>query len=107
MILSVEVIFFVLTSLLLVHTYVLYPVSVYILSIFFTKRISSNPDYQPKVSIVISVYNEEKVIEKTIRNFLKSDYDLSKIQFVIGSDNSNDKTNEILEILSKEITSID
>jgi len=107
MILSVEVIFFVLTSLFLVHTYILYPVSVYILSIFFTKRITSNPDYQPKVSIIISVYNEEKVIEKTIRNFLKSDYDLSKIQFVIGSDNSSDKTNEIIESLSKEVTNID
>jgi len=101
-----EFVFFV-SGLFLIHTYLIYPVSVYLLGLLLKKKILHDPDFQPVVSIVLSAYNEEKVIEKTIRNFLRADYDLSKLQIVIGSDNSSDKTNEIIESLSKEITNID
>ncbi len=55
------------------------------------------------VSIIISAYNEEKVIEKRIKNILEQDYDLNKIEILVGSDNSNDRTNEILIKLKEEI----
>lgn len=92
--------------LLLIHSYLLYPISVYLVSLIFKKRYQVNENFFPNVSIIMSVYNEEKVIEKTIRNFLRSNYDLKKIEFVIGSDNSTDSTNDIIQKLQKEIPSI-
>ncbi len=92
--------------LLLIHSYILYPLSIWIISTIAKKKYLTENNFAPNVSIVISVYNEEKVIEKTIRNFLQSDYDLSKLEFVIGSDNSTDLTNEIIHQLQKEIPAI-
>lgn len=91
---------------LLFHSYIFYPISVYLVSILWNRKYKTRENYFPKVSIVISAYNEEKVIEITIRNFLKSDYDLNKIEFVIGSDDSSDSTNSILSTLQTEIPNI-
>jgi cellulose synthase/poly-beta-1,6-N-acetylglucosamine synthase-like glycosyltransferase len=91
---------------LLIHSYIIYPLSIWILNFTTKKRYVAENNYSPKVSIIISVFNEEKVIEKTIRNFLDTEYDLNKIEFVIGSDNSNDSTNEIIAKLQKEIPAI-
>jgi poly-beta-1,6-N-acetyl-D-glucosamine synthase len=81
---------------LLIHSYFIYPLSIYLLKKIVKKRIISNNKFEPKISILIAVYNEELVIEKTLRNFLNSTYDILKIEFIIGSDNSTDKTNEII-----------
>ncbi|MGB9664222.1 MAG: glycosyltransferase family 2 protein [Ignavibacteria bacterium] len=87
--------------LLVLNSYILYPVVAYILSLILSQKISIFTDYEPPVSILISAYNEEKVIQKRILNILNSNYDLSKIEILVGSDCSNDKTNEILESLEK------
>ncbi len=91
---------------LLIHTYFFYPISIWVLSKLKTKNYSKDSNFLPKISILISVYNEEKVIENTIRNFLSSDYDLDKIEFIVGSDNSTDSTNGILKNLSQEIPNL-
>lgn len=103
---NIIIIIFFLCLLLLIHSYILYPLSIWIISIIAKKKYLTENNFVPNVSIIISVYNEEKVIEKTIRNFLQSDYDLRKIEFVIGSDNSIDSTNEIIHQLQKEIPAI-
>ena len=87
---------------LFMHTYFFYPISIWVLSKLKTKNYSKDSNFLPKISILISVYNEEKVIENTIRNFLSSDYDLDKIEFIVGSDNSTDSTNGILKNFSQE-----
>jgi len=97
---------FILFMFLLIHSYILYPISIWILSIIKRKNYQTDNNFSPNISIIISVFNEEKVIEKTIRSLLESDYDLDKIEFVIGSDNSTDSTNEIISKLQKEIPSI-
>lgn len=68
--------------------------------LFLDKFILSN-DYGsiqdwPQVSVIISAHNEEKVIRERIVNLLSLDYDQEKIQIIIGSDGSIDKTNEIV-----------
>lgn len=104
--LQLSYIFFFISLFLLLHTYIIYPISIFIFSVLFKKEYKFDEEFQPEISIIISVYNEEKVIENTIRNFLKSNYDLSKIEFIIGSDNSTDATNEIVLKLQKEIPAI-
>ena len=68
-----------------------------IMSKISRKKRLCDETYLPDVSMVISAYNEEKVIEKKIRNFLEIDYPEEKIRLFIGSDGSNDGTNEILK----------
>lgn len=103
---SILIVVFFLFLFLLAHTYIFYPLSIWTLSIITKKKYRAENNYSPKVSIIISVFNEEKVIERTILNFLQSDYDLSKIEFVIGSDSSTDSTNEIIYKLQKEVPKI-
>lgn len=47
-------------------------------------------------------HNEEKVIEQKIRSVFNSNYPVELIEFYVGSDNSSDKTNEILTKLASE-----
>ena len=50
----------------------------------------------PKVSIIISVYNEELVIKEKIESILNSNYSKEKLEIIIGSDASDDRTTEIV-----------
>ncbi|OGU75157.1 MAG: hypothetical protein A2V93_02425 [Ignavibacteria bacterium RBG_16_34_14] len=92
--------------LLLLHSYILYPISVWVLTIFIKKKFSEDNNYLPNISILISVYNEEKVINKTLRTLQNCYYPKEKVEILVGSDNSTDKTNDILEKLSQEFENI-
>ncbi|MEJ2195467.1 MAG: glycosyltransferase [Ignavibacteriaceae bacterium] len=54
----------------------------------------------PTVSILISAFNEEKVIRERIENIYKLSYNFEKLEVLIGSDCSTDQTNNILTELS-------
>jgi cellulose synthase/poly-beta-1,6-N-acetylglucosamine synthase-like glycosyltransferase len=51
----------------------------------------------PSISILLSAYNEEQVIDEKIRSVMQTTYPLSKIEFLIGSDASTDKTTGIIK----------
>ena len=53
--------------------------------------------YYPTVTIIITAYNEEKKIRDKIINTLALEYPKDKLQIIIASDGSNDKTVEIAE----------
>ncbi len=53
----------------------------------------------PSVSIVLSVWNEEDVIEGKLKNLLALDYPADKMEIIIGSDGSDDRTNAIVKSL--------
>lgn len=50
----------------------------------------------PQVSVLMAVYNEEKVIAEKLDSLLALDYPAGKLHIFIGSDCSADRTNEIL-----------
>ena len=52
-------------------------------------------DYKPFVSVILPVYNEEKVIENTVSTILASNY--TNYEIVIIDDGSTDRTRSILE----------
>ncbi len=54
-------------------------------------------DEKPLVSIIMSLFNEETVIEEKLNSIIASDYPAEKIRIIIGSDNSTDKTHEIVQ----------
>ncbi|WP_144561251.1 glycosyltransferase [Bacillus mycoides] len=58
-------------------------------------RLFSNSSYQPFVSVVIAAYNEEKVITKTIRSILDSDY--REFEVIVVDDGSKDGTSKVIQ----------
>ncbi|WP_028403174.1 glycosyltransferase [Ectobacillus panaciterrae] len=60
-----------------------------------TSRSFTNSAYQPFVSVVIAAYNEEKVIAKTIRSILDSDY--RDFEVIIVDDGSKDGTSKAIQ----------
>ncbi len=69
------------------------------------KKISTpeiSAEAQPMVSVIMSVFNEEKVLEKKIRTVFLTNYPADKLELVIGSDGSTDKTDNIIENFIKE-----
>jgi len=49
-------------------------------------------DYRPPVCLLISAYNEEKVLRKKIENSLSLDYPRDKLRILVASDGSDDRT---------------
>ena len=50
--------------------------------------------YEPFVSVIVPAYNEERVIEATIRSLLNSDYD--NFEIIVVDDGSHDRTSEVV-----------
>ncbi len=89
---------FYISSGLLLYAYVLYPILLAALSsIYGIERKGSDaasPEKWPSLSLILAVYNEERVIAQKISNFLRSDYPGSAEMIVI-SDGCDDRTVEI------------
>jgi peptidoglycan-N-acetylglucosamine deacetylase len=60
-------------------------------------RIKDDPSYRPAVAVLIPAYNEEKVIERTVRGVLESDY--PNLRAIVIDDGSSDATLEVVERL--------
>ncbi|MFA5014857.1 MAG: glycosyltransferase family 2 protein, partial [Actinomycetota bacterium] len=78
------------------YTYFIYPILIYVLSQFYKKPVRAKYLY-PKVSIIVSAYNEEKNIENKIKALLELEYPENNIEFLIGSDGSIDGTDEVIK----------
>src|SRR5204863_101581 len=50
----------------------------------------------PDVSILLSAYNEERVIGDRVRNLLELDYPVEHLEILVGSDGSTDRTCEVV-----------
>ena len=104
-------ILFWLCVLLMLHSYVLFPLLLQLLarnkkdnSIVFQREAPSKSPPKgetltalPHVYIMMSVYNEQKVIREKLDSVFDTDYPLDKLSFYIGSDNSSDETDAIIE----------
>jgi len=58
------------------------------------ERLHSGINYAPSVSVVVPAFNEEMVIEKTIRSLLASDY--KSFEIIIVDDGSKDNTSGVV-----------
>jgi len=87
------------TSLILIlHTYAIYPLLLVIAGKFLRRKEYHGPEsYKPMVSVLMAVYNEENVIGDKIEALFLSDYPSELMEVIVGSDASDDGTEEILE----------
>lgn len=60
----------------------------------------------PAVTIVFSAFNEGKVIERKLESIINSDYPKDKLVVLIGSDNSTDNTNAVIEEYAAKYSNI-
>lgn len=90
--------FFFWTSLLIaLYVYVGYYALLHILAVFSKREIVTDETLCPKVSLIISAYNEEAVIGKKIRNSLGIDYPVGRLEIIVVSDASTDGTDTIVK----------
>ena len=80
---------------MLFYIYFGYPILVFLLSRLRNERIIKG-NYEPHVTILISAYNEQDVIESTLKNKLDLDYPPEKLEIIVISDGSSDRTDEIV-----------
>jgi len=83
----------------IVYTYAGYPIVIWCLARLFGRRQAPSPldDHDlPSVSLLISAYNEEAGIEERLQNALALDYPKDRLEIVIASDGSTDRTAAIV-----------
>jgi cellulose synthase/poly-beta-1,6-N-acetylglucosamine synthase-like glycosyltransferase len=90
---AVEVLFW-LSLFLLLWTHVLYPLAATLLARGLGRPFRKADD-EPTVAIIVAAHNEEAVIDRRIENLLGLDYPADKVQIVVTSDASTDRTEEI------------
>jgi glycosyltransferase involved in cell wall biosynthesis len=70
-----------------------------------TQKILSDQEL-PQVSVLMAVHNEEAVIAEKLSSLLTQNYPTERLHFYLGSDNSNDQTNEIIQHAANQHTSL-
>ncbi len=90
-------VFFALT----IHPYITYPFVILILSSLRPEPVQKN-EKKPLISIVVPAYNEEDTIEQRVRNLLALDWPADRLEVLIASDGSSDRTNDVVQALSDE-----
>jgi cellulose synthase/poly-beta-1,6-N-acetylglucosamine synthase-like glycosyltransferase len=98
---TLQFIFWICLSLIL-YSYLVFPVLLRLLA--GKKKLAASSfseDELPMVSVLVAAYNEEKVIADKIATVLASNYPLNRMEILVGSDASKDRTNEILQDLQK------
>ena len=88
-------------SLIIVYSYIAYPLLVFILSIFsqlfrFSNKKNQDISFEPHVTLFVAAYNEIEFIERKVNNSFSLDYPKEKIHHVWITDGSNDGTPESL-----------
>lgn len=75
-----------------------YPISLKMIGyIYRNRQLKKDYGYKPTVTVMVVAHNEEKVILNKLNNIIELDYPQESIKFLISSDNSTDKTNQIVK----------
>ena len=78
----------------LVWTHLLYPLAASALARVRARRVDARP-IEPTVTVVVAAYNEEPVIARRLDNLLVLDYPADKLELVVTSDASTDRTEDL------------
>lgn len=96
---TIALFIFFLSCAALFYGYIGYPVLVWLVSRLRPRAIKKSV-FEPFVTVLITAYNEEKVIRSKLENTLKINYPKEKLEILVASDGSTDKTDEIIKEFS-------
>jgi len=85
----------------LAYIYIGYPLLVWVLARLFG-RDPVRRETTPMVSLLIPAYNEEAHIEEKLRNSLSLDYPTDRLEILVASDGSTDRTNAIVKAFAAQ-----
>lgn len=78
-----------------IYVYAGYPILLSLISRAAKRRVKKGFS-EPHVSVILSVFNEEKKIGEKLHNLLRLDYPEEKLEILIGSDGASDATDRII-----------
>jgi cellulose synthase/poly-beta-1,6-N-acetylglucosamine synthase-like glycosyltransferase len=93
--------FFYLSVLMVFYVYVGYPVTVAFVGSVLRRKVRKSA-FESGVTIIISAYNEEDNIRQTIENKLNQEYPREKLEIIVVSDGSTDRTDEIVREFGRQ-----
>lgn len=82
---------------LIVFIYIGYPLILWVLASIKHKEQGIEKKFEPIVTFIIAAYNEEKAIEQKLKNTMTLDYPSQKMEIIVASDGSTDRTDEIVK----------
>jgi cellulose synthase/poly-beta-1,6-N-acetylglucosamine synthase-like glycosyltransferase len=80
---------------LIVGSFIIYPLVLWLMTKGKILQRKELEDF-PMVSLIVAAYNEEDVIEDKIKNAFETNYPKEKLEIIIMSDASSDKTDDIV-----------
>jgi cellulose synthase/poly-beta-1,6-N-acetylglucosamine synthase-like glycosyltransferase len=81
---------------LLAYTHVGYPLVLRLIASLRRARPAAPPHAEPpRVSLIVAAYDEEAVIAERVRNALQQDYPRERLEVIVASDGSSDRTVEL------------
>ncbi len=91
---------FILSGAVLGYTLCLYPAMAWWLARTKGKppRVSADDDTLPRISVIIPVYNEERILSRKVENCLESDYPADRVEFVFALDGCTDGSESALSV---------
>jgi len=92
---------------LAIYPFFIYPFLLALLTLFCSKEVKKSYSFQPEVTILVPVHNEEDNIYPLVNSIFNSDYPKEKIRIIFGSDGSTDNTNRYLEDLKRNYSNVD
>lgn len=91
-----ELLFWISLSALL-YVFIGYPVILLLVGKVIQSHLVLKAPICPRVTLIISAYNEEQVIEKKLQNALALDYPRDLLEIIVVSDASTDQTDDIVK----------
>jgi cellulose synthase/poly-beta-1,6-N-acetylglucosamine synthase-like glycosyltransferase len=92
---------FVAAMAMIAFIYAGYPALMFALSLILRRPVRRD-DITPRVSVIIAAYNEERDIEAKLKNTLAFDYPRDRLEIIVASDCSTDRTDDIVRSFSAQ-----
>lgn len=86
---------------MILYPVIIYPLLVCLLGLIWPRPVKHS-SWLPSVTVLIPAHNEAKDIASTIRNKLEQDYPRDRLEIIVISDGSTDRTEEIVREFSAQ-----
>ena len=96
------IIIFFLFVFIILYVYAGYPLIISVIATIRKKTVNKKDDFELTVSLIIAAFNEEDVIEEKLKNCFSLDYPKDKLEIIVFSDASTDRTDDIVKQYQNE-----
>ena len=84
----------------LAWTHAGYPLAAGLAARLRPRPVRRDPSAEPRVTVVVAAHDEDSVIERRLENLLALDYPPERLEIVVASDASADRTDQLVEAVA-------